>query len=113
MGILSAEPASQPAQTSLHDDRPKDLGPAVVGACGAHRSEILEQRLGRALSAIKRCCPRRPSVTPMPWTEARYPPSMQSLPAWVRRKAIDIANALLDAGMEEGKAIRIAIAKAR
>jgi uncharacterized protein YdaT len=49
----------------------------------------------------------------MPWSEARYPPSMQSLPAWVRRKAIAIANALLEEGMDEGKAIRIAIAKAR
>jgi uncharacterized protein YdaT len=38
---------------------------------------------------------------------------MQSLPEPVRRKAIEIANALLDEGMEEGKAIRIAIAKAR
>jgi uncharacterized protein YdaT len=31
----------------------------------------------------------------------------------VREKAIAIANALLEEGMEEGKAIRIAIAKAR
>jgi uncharacterized protein YdaT len=49
----------------------------------------------------------------MPWSEQRYPRSMQSLPPWVRRKAIEIANALLDEGMDEGKAIRIAIAKAR
>lgn len=38
---------------------------------------------------------------------------MQSLPPRVRRKAIAIANALLDEGMDEGRAIRIAIAKAR
>lgn len=49
----------------------------------------------------------------MPWTEWYYPPSMQALPPWVRRKAIAIANALLDGGMEEGRAIRIAIAKAK
>jgi len=38
---------------------------------------------------------------------------MSHLPAPVRRKAIEIANALLAEGMEEGKAIRIAIAKAK
>jgi uncharacterized protein YdaT len=48
----------------------------------------------------------------MPWTEQRFPPSMRSLAPWVRRKAIAIANALLDEGMPEGQAIRIAIAKA-
>jgi len=37
---------------------------------------------------------------------------MKHLPPLVREKAIEIANALLDSGMEEGKAIRIAIAKA-
>lgn len=49
----------------------------------------------------------------MPWTVERYPASMRRLPPWVRNKAIEIANALLDEGMDEGKAIRIAIAKAR
>ena len=49
----------------------------------------------------------------MPWTARRYPPSMGQLPARVRRKAIEIGNALLAEGMEEGKAIRIAIAKAK
>lgn len=49
----------------------------------------------------------------MPWTPQRYPASMSHLPAPMRRKAIEIANALLAEGMEEGKAIRIAIAKAR
>ena len=49
----------------------------------------------------------------MPWTPQRYPLSMSHLPAPVRRKAIEIANALLVEGMEEGKAIRIAIAKAK
>jgi uncharacterized protein YdaT len=49
----------------------------------------------------------------MPWTTDRYPVSMRRLPPQVRDKAIDIANALLDEGMEEGMAIRIAIAKAK
>jgi len=49
----------------------------------------------------------------MPWTARRYPPSMEHLPERVRAKAIEIANALLEEGMEEGKAIRIAIAKAK
>ena len=39
---------------------------------------------------------------------------MRNLPLQVRLKAIEIANALLEAGSyDEGKAIRIAIAKAK
>lgn len=49
----------------------------------------------------------------MPWTRDYYPSSMKRLAESAREKAIDIANALLDEGMEEGKAIRIAIAKAK
>ena len=49
----------------------------------------------------------------MPWTAERYPPSMQRLAPVVRLKAIEIANALLAEGMDEGLAIRIAIAKAK
>ena len=49
----------------------------------------------------------------MPWNEHYYPPSMEHLPPLVRRKAIEIANALLAEGEDEGKAIRIAIAKAK
>lgn len=49
----------------------------------------------------------------MPWTEGRYPASMRHLPPPTRRKAIAIANALLEEGMDEGLAIRIAIAKAK
>lgn len=49
----------------------------------------------------------------MPWTLDRYPASMKHLPEPVLEKAIEIANALLEEGMEEGKAIRIAIAKAK
>ncbi len=49
----------------------------------------------------------------MPWDETYYPPSMRNLPPEVRLKAIEIANALLEEGYDEGKAIRIAIAKAK
>ena len=49
----------------------------------------------------------------MPWTVERYPRSMANLPIPVREKAIEIANALLAEGMDEGKAIRIAIAKSK
>lgn len=38
---------------------------------------------------------------------------MRRLPLAVRLKAIEIANALLEEGMDEGMAIRIAIAKAK
>ncbi len=48
----------------------------------------------------------------MPWTDDDYPPSMKNLTAEVRRKAIDIANALLDDKYEEGRAIAIATAQA-
>ncbi len=49
----------------------------------------------------------------MPWDETYYPPSMRNLAPQVRLKAIEIANALLEEGYDEGKAIRIAIAKAK
>jgi uncharacterized protein YdaT len=49
----------------------------------------------------------------MPWNSDYYPTSMKHLDAEVREKAIEIANALLEQGYEEGNAIRIAIAKAK
>ncbi len=49
----------------------------------------------------------------MPWNEIRYPRSMMHLPPLVRGKAIEIANALLIDGYDEGRAIRIAIAQAK
>lgn len=49
----------------------------------------------------------------MPWNEWHYPPAMSHLAAAARMKAIEIANALLAEGMDEGKAIRIAIAKGK
>ena len=48
----------------------------------------------------------------MPWSEDRYPPSMLHLGQVARAKAIEIANALLADGMDEGRVIRIAIARA-
>lgn len=49
----------------------------------------------------------------MPWTETHYPPAMRRLYPRVRAKAIEIANALLAENVDEGKAIRIAIARAK
>lgn len=49
----------------------------------------------------------------MPWNTNYYPPAMKNLPLPVRDKAIEIANALLDQGYDEGKAIRMGLAKAR
>jgi uncharacterized protein YdaT len=49
----------------------------------------------------------------MPWTLERYPPAMQRLPPQIRVKAIEIANAMLALGYEEGQAIRMAIAAAK
>jgi uncharacterized protein YdaT len=49
----------------------------------------------------------------MPWNGAYYPASMKNLPPAVRAKAIEIANALLEAGRPEGQAIRIGIAQAK
>jgi hypothetical protein len=48
----------------------------------------------------------------MPWDQFHYPAAMKHLPPAVRSKAIEIANALLAEGSEEGKAIRIAVAMA-
>ena len=49
----------------------------------------------------------------MPWTEDRYPPAMHRLPRDVRWKAIEIANAMLAEGYDDGQAIRMAIAAAK
>ena len=49
----------------------------------------------------------------MPWTDERYPVSMTNLAPRVRRKAVEIANALLEAGRPEGQAIRIGIWSAK
>ncbi len=49
----------------------------------------------------------------MPWNEQYYPAAMKRLSPSARTKAIEIGNALLAEGMEEGRAIRIAIAKGK
>jgi uncharacterized protein YdaT len=49
----------------------------------------------------------------MPWNAVYYPASMRNLPPAVRDKAVEIANALLREGYEEGMAIRVAIAQAK
>ncbi|WP_373511230.1 DUF2188 domain-containing protein [Persicitalea sp.] len=48
----------------------------------------------------------------MPWTKKEYPPSLKNFMGPVRNKAIEIANALLDEGYDEDRAIPIATAKA-
>jgi uncharacterized protein YdaT len=49
----------------------------------------------------------------MPWDHEYFPASMRHLGEAARDKAIEIANALLAEGMDEGMAIRIAIARAK
>ncbi|MCM3787075.1 DUF2188 domain-containing protein [Domibacillus indicus] len=49
----------------------------------------------------------------MPWNKNEYPASMKNLPDHIRDKAIEIANALLGEGYEEGRSIAIAIDRAR
>ena len=48
----------------------------------------------------------------MPWDEQHYPLAMKHLPPIVRAKAIEIANALLEEGHDEGFCIRVAISRA-
>ncbi|MNN01626.1 hypothetical protein D3C81_1142510 [compost metagenome] len=48
----------------------------------------------------------------MPWSKNDYPPSMKNLDTRIRNKAVEIANALLDEGYDEGRAIAIGTSKA-
>ncbi|HEX7953580.1 MAG TPA: hypothetical protein VF523_10985, partial [Burkholderiales bacterium] len=48
----------------------------------------------------------------MPWTRDHFPAAMRNLDPEVRDKAVEIANALLREGHDEGFAIRVAIARA-
>ncbi|GIO69688.1 hypothetical protein VQ056_15080 [Paenibacillus sp. JTLBN-2024] len=48
----------------------------------------------------------------MPWNKHDYPVSMKNLEPRVRNKAVEIANALLEEGYEEGRAIAIGTAQA-
>lgn len=49
----------------------------------------------------------------MPWSANDYPSAMKNLSPEARRKAIEIANAVLAESGDEGKAIAIGISKAR
>jgi len=49
----------------------------------------------------------------MPWSKDDYPDSLKNFMAPVRNKAVEIANALLEDGYEEGRAIAIATAQAK
>lgn len=49
----------------------------------------------------------------MPWTEKNYPNSMKNLNPVVRKKAIDILNAMIEEGYKEENAIPISISQAK
>ncbi|GAA3404453.1 DUF2188 domain-containing protein [Paenibacillus hodogayensis] len=49
----------------------------------------------------------------MPWTKDDYPDSLKHFMAPIRHKAIEIANALLEDGYGESRAISIATAQAK
>ena len=49
----------------------------------------------------------------MPWNMQDYPNSFKNLPQLVRKKAIDIANALLADGYPDARAIPIALSQAK
>jgi uncharacterized protein YdaT len=49
----------------------------------------------------------------MPWTKKDYPDSLKNFDSRIRNKAIEIANALLEEGYEEGRAIAIATSRAK
>jgi uncharacterized protein YdaT len=49
----------------------------------------------------------------MPWYNGDYPPSYKNQPVKLRDKAVEIANALLKDGVEEGIAIATGLKRAR
>jgi len=49
----------------------------------------------------------------MPWYNGDYPPSYKNQPEPLREKAVEIANALLAEGVEEGIAIATGLKRAR
>lgn len=49
----------------------------------------------------------------MPWYNGDYPPSYKNQPVKLRNKAVEIANALLKEGVEEGIAIATGLKRAR
>jgi uncharacterized protein YdaT len=49
----------------------------------------------------------------MPWSKGDYPQSLKNFEPRIRNKAVEIANALLKDGYEEGRAIAIATSQAK
>lgn len=49
----------------------------------------------------------------MPWYYGNFPPSYKNQPILLREKAIEIANALVKEGAEEGLAVAIGLKRAR
>ncbi|MED1738890.1 DUF2188 domain-containing protein [Bacillus swezeyi] len=49
----------------------------------------------------------------MPWSMEDYPASLKNVDKPVKKKAIEIANAMMDEGYEENRAIPIATSKAK
>jgi uncharacterized protein YdaT len=49
----------------------------------------------------------------VPWYHGDYPPSYKNQPVKLREKAVEIANALLAEGAEEGVAIATGLKQAR
>ncbi|MGF7536035.1 DUF2188 domain-containing protein [Bacillus mexicanus] len=49
----------------------------------------------------------------MPWSMKDYPASLKNLDKPVKKKAIEIANAMIDEGYEDSRAIPIATSKAK
>ena len=49
----------------------------------------------------------------MPWYNGDYPPSYKNQPEQLRKKAVEIANALITEGVEEGIAIATGLKQAR
>jgi uncharacterized protein YdaT len=49
----------------------------------------------------------------MPWYNGDYPPSYKNQPVKLRKKAVEIANALLEEGVDEGIAIATGLKRAR
>ncbi|PZD97705.1 hypothetical protein DNH61_00095 [Paenibacillus sambharensis] len=49
----------------------------------------------------------------MPWKDGDYPESLKNFDPAIRDKAVEIANALLRDGYDEGRAIPIATAQAK
>ncbi len=49
----------------------------------------------------------------MPWYNGDFPPSYKNQPKKLREKAVEIANALLEEGADEGIAIATGLKRAR